>query len=129
MANPESGAVAAAARRQRLGEQAQEASQRAAAARLRAKAARTDQLCRNVVAAGAQALRQQRADFAAREAQRRRKLACLEAPKGFDAADLGQDRANAGGPRHSAMRRELLERVLARVGPLPADLQVNLERR
>ena len=127
MANPESGAIAAAAKRQRLGEQAQEASQRAKAARLRALAARTDQLGRNVAAA-AKALRQQRAHFAAREAQRRRELACLEAPKGFDAADLGQGRANGGGPRHSALRRELLERVLARVGPLPADLQVNLER-
>ena len=127
MADPESGAIAAAAKRQRLGEQAQEASQRAKAARLRAKAARTDQLGRNVAAA-AKALRQQRAHFAAREAQRRRELACLEAPKGFDAADLGQGRANGGGPRHSALRRELLERVLARVGPLPAELQVNLER-
>ena len=127
MANPESGAIAAAAKRQRLGEQAQEASQRAKAARLRAQAARSDQLGRNVAAA-AKALKQQRAHFAEREAKRRRELACLEAPKGFDAADLGQGRANGGGPRHSALRRELLERVLARVGPLPADLQVNLER-
>ena len=127
MATPERGAVAAAARRPRLGEQSQEASHRAATARLRPQAARTDELCRNC-AAGAQALRQQRINFVARVSKRRRKLACLDAPKRFDAADLEQDRANAGGPRHSAMRRELLERVTTRVVPVPAELPVNLDR-
>ena len=119
--------MAAAARHSRLGGQSQEASHRAATARLRPQAARTDELCRNC-AAGAQALRQQRINFVARVSKRRRTLACLDAPKQFDAADLEQDRANAGGPRHSAMRRELLERVTTRVVPVPAELPVNLDR-
>ena len=49
-------------------------------------------------------------------------------PKGFDASDLGQGREDGGQGHWKNARRELLDRVLARQGPLPPELQVNLDR-
>ena len=91
MAAPESGAIAIAAKRQRLSEQAHEAAEKVKAASVRAKAARTEQMSRSVAAA-AKTLRQQRLHFAAKATERRRTQALAEVPKGFDASDLGQGR-------------------------------------
>ena len=52
----------------------------------------------------------------------------LHLERGFDAADLGQGLANAGGEKHYKVRFELFLRVVRRFGNLDPHVENNLDR-
>ncbi len=54
--------------------------------------------------------------------------ALAAAPKGFDGVTLGGGQAGGGRAACRRARRELLDRVIAKSAPLPADIAANLDR-